>query len=244
MIRIEREACPSCLGSAPPEGDRYKARQVVDALWRMQHRKCCYSEMYLPDNGHGKAVEHFHPKSVFTWQRNEWQNLLLVCPQCNGKKREHFPVMLTDNEDETKVIYASVPSDGTPAIMDPSLPCEYPEEHLAYVIDDVDPLYGQVIPRNDSIRGKVTIDVTGIDDDVFLRERFDRLNETLEVQYRNLLRADKDDDADGIAACLSAFLAYVGPRAKFAGLAREFARKKRLDQRFGLDIPEPGPALE
>lgn len=241
MIRIQRTDCPPCLVDAPSAGDAYKKKEVVKALWKMQHRKCCYSEMLIPNEGHGKAVEHFHTKSIFSWRRNEWRNLLLVCPQCNGRKRDRFPVMLTDSENETKIVYLQRPSNAPPAIIDPSDPSEDPEQHLTYVLDDRDPLYGQIIPRNNSTRGRVTIKDTGIDDDVFLRERFDRLNDTLDVQYRNLLRARKNGDPDAQNACLATFSDYLKSTEKFAGLARAYARYKKLDKYFGVQVPGSVP---
>lgn len=238
MIRIERSPCPDCLTDAPSEGTRYRREQVVRALWKMQHGKCCYSEMRLPKSGHGKAVEHFHPQALFHWLRNEWCNLLLVCPQCNGRKSDRFPALLTENEDEVKVIYLQAPSDDFSAIIDPSDPGDdNPEQHLTYVLDDTDPFYGQVVPRDESLRGRATIEVTGIDDDVFFRERFDVLNEVLDGQYRNLLRARQNGDDDAVNAARASFEDYIKPTAKFAGLAREYARRKKLDEYFGIEIP-------
>lgn len=243
MIRIRRTDCPACLTDSPDEGDAYRNREVVEALWQMQHGKCCYSETLIPQKGHGKAVEHFHPKSIFAGRRNEWGNLLLVCPQCNGRKSDRFPVMLTENEDEAKVVYLTAPKDGSPAIIDPSAPGEEdPEAHLTYVLDDADELYAQVKPRDESERGKLTIDVTGIDDDVFLRSRFEQLD-ALVTHHHLLLRAEMGRRAGGsedpVRAQLDWFEASMRDTAQFAGLAREFARHKRLDQRFGLDIPGP-----
>lgn len=208
----------------------------------MQHGKCCYSEMPIPKEGHGKAVEHFHPKSIFKWRRNEWRNLLLVCPQCNGRKSNRFPEMLTENKDETKIVYLQRPSKALPAmIIDPSDPSEDPEQHLTYVLDDRDPLYGQIIPRNNSARGRITIKATGIDDDVFLRERFDRLIDTLDVQYRNLLRARKNGDSAAQNAYLATFSDYLKSTEKFAGLARAYARYKKLDKHFAVQVPGAMP---
>lgn len=237
MIRIERTSCPACLTGSSSARNRYRKKKVVTALWEMQHGKCCYSEVSIPPTGHGKAVEHFDAKSVFIWKRNEWENLLLVCPQCNGKKSDYFPVMLTDNENETKVVYLSVPSSKTRAIIDPSSETEDPENNLTYILDNANELYGQVIPRNGDVRGRTTIDVTGIDDGVFYRQRFDLLNETLDVQFRNLLRAAKSGDAERIELELKPFRDYVQSDRPFAGLAREYARVKKMDQRFGLEIP-------
>jgi uncharacterized protein (TIGR02646 family) len=239
MIRIVRSACPPCLENAPTTGTAYRKRQVVEALWRMQYKKCCYSEMPIPQEGHGKAVEHFQPQGTFSWRRNEWRNLLLVSPQCNGKKSNQFPVMLTDNEDEVKVLYLTTRSTDRPAIIDPSDPASDPEEHLTYVLDDGDPLYGQVIPRERSVLGHVTIGVTGIDDEFFLRVRKARVLEVLDVTYRNILIAENDENTASRDAQLATFGLFVEATAPFAGLARQYARRKKLDQRFGLVIPGP-----
>ena len=205
----------------------------------MQHGKCCYSDMSIPKEGHGKAVEHFHPQSIFEWQRNQWDNLLLVCPQCNGTKSNQFPVMLTDNEKEVKVVYLRTPSAGKAAIIDPSEPSIDPEEHLTYVLDDSDPLYGQVIPRRGSVVGRETISVTGIDDEYFLRKRKLRLLEVLAVQYHSVLVAEANQDAPARDSYLARFGQSMRATTELAGLARQYARYKRLDQKFGLDIPGP-----
>ncbi len=239
MILIQRTPCPGCLEHSPGEENAYRKREVVKALWEMQHEKCCYSETLLPAHGHGKAVEHFQPKSIFRWRKNDWSNLLLVCPQCNGRKRDLFPVMMTDNEDETNVLFVRSPTNAKKAILDPSDPLDDPEAHLTYVLDDRDSFYGQVIPKNNSTRGRLTIEVTGIDDHVFLKERVLRLIETLDVQYRSVLRAKVDQDDDALNARLTEFSGYLRSNAKFAGLARAYARYKKLDQRFGISIPGP-----
>ncbi len=238
MIRIQRTDCPPCLVDAPSAGDAYKKKEVVKALWKMQHGKCCYSEMLIPEKGHGKAVEHIKPKATFTWLRNKWNNLLLASPQCNGKKSNKFPEMLTENEDKANIVCLKRSSVVKPAIIDPSDPSDDPEYHLSYVLDNKeDDLYGQIIPKKNSRRGRLTIEVTGIDDDVFVRERFDRLNETLEPLHCSLLRAKKNGDQDELQTRLATYSDYLKPTARLAGLARAFARYKKLDKRFGLQIP-------
>ena len=56
MIRIVRAATPSVLltSSSPT---RYKDAKVIEALWVMQHEKCCYCEGYIPVSGAAKEVE-------------------------------------------------------------------------------------------------------------------------------------------------------------------------------------------
>ena len=93
MIRIKRQPCPSALEGVSSNANHYNKKEIVKALWDMQHMKCCYCECRIPQDGHLKAVEHFRPKSVYQELKNEWSNLLLACAQCNGKKRDKLPVM-------------------------------------------------------------------------------------------------------------------------------------------------------
>ena len=137
MISINRGDCPEKLAGGSSAQDRYAHREVVDALHLMQYGKCCYCELEISDEGHGKAVEHFAPKAVFEGRRNDWENLLLACAQCNGKKSDDFPVeMLTDELDEPKVMYLTKPTSGTPLVINPSDPSIDPEAHLDFVLDD------------------------------------------------------------------------------------------------------------
>ena len=102
-----------------------------------------------------RLLSTFVPKDKFKWQRNEWGNLLLVCPQCNGKKSNRFPVLLTDNDDETCVVYCDSPTPAPPAVIDPSDPAVEPEEHLTYLLDDTaPPFYGQISARGKERAGQ------------------------------------------------------------------------------------------
>ncbi len=56
MIAIERSSSPSILKEPEPDKDLYNRKEVVDALWAMQHAKCCYCESFIPAKGHLKAV--------------------------------------------------------------------------------------------------------------------------------------------------------------------------------------------
>ena len=139
MIRIKRSSCPAVLrgaaaDSAAADSDRYRHPDVVRELWEMQREKCCYCERKIPDTGHAKAVEHFAPKSVFKARRNHWSNLLLACSQCNGKKGSKFPVMLTENAHEEKILYVKKAGKNPPALIDPSGKIN-PEAHLDYRVD-------------------------------------------------------------------------------------------------------------
>ena len=236
MIAIKRAACPECLKDVSVEGTHYNKAEVVSQLWVMQREKCCYSECRLPNHGHGKNVEHFRPKDRFGWLKNDWENLLLVCPHCNGRQSNKFPTMVCGDEElQGVVVDISTPEEGEPVIIDPC--AEDPEEYLTYELDDTEELYGQILPMGACAKGMETIRVTAVDDDVFWRARHERLIGVLEVRYRNMLGHKKGGKDDALAAECSSFQAFLDDDAVYAGLAREFARAKSLDSRFGLHIP-------
>ena len=234
LIRIKRSRCPTVLRNAAADSDKYRHPTVVSELWNMQSGKCCYCEQKIPEEGHAKAVEHFAPKSVFKAKRNHWSNLLLACAQCNGRKAARFPEMLTINPDEVKLIYVKRPGKKVPALIDPSKKTN-PEAHLTYHVDPVADGYlaGQIFPRNGSPRGKATISVIRLDQTFFHRLR--------QAHFRTLVRTylalQEASDQDGRQAALLQFKNLISRGGVFAGLAREFARKWRLDVEYGLRIP-------
>ena len=75
--------------------DKYRHKEIKDALERMFNGKCAYCESQVTTTGYGD-IEHFCPK------RNqrcvnltfEWRNLLLSCEKCNdaGHKGIQFPI--------------------------------------------------------------------------------------------------------------------------------------------------------
>ena len=235
MIKIQRPECPAVLRGTATDSDQYK--DVVRELWEMQHKKCCYCERNIPDTGHEKHVEHFAPKSIFKELRNHWPNLLLACPQCNGKKGNKFPVMLTENANEEEILYVKEAKEaaGNPsALIDPSK--INPEAHLDYHVELSDVLFGQICPRGPSGLGKTTISVTGIDEVFFFKLR--------RAHVRRLSQAFIDLDAaidSGVDHLIAAAKDRIGillsDGSEFAGLAREFARKMRLDTEYDLTIP-------
>ena len=235
MIRIERSSCPAVLRGAAADSYRYRHPDVVCELWKMQREKCCYCERKIPDNGHAKAVEHFAPKSVFKARRNHWSNLLLACSQCNGKKSSKFPVMLTENPHEEKILYVKKARKNPPALIDPSGNIN-PEAHLDYHVELKDDLFGQVRPRGGSLLGKTTISVTGIGEAFFFRRRRSHVR-TLSIAFLNLDSAREIDDENRIAAARNHFENLLSSGSEFAGLAREFARKMKLDTKYGLTVP-------
>lgn len=238
MIKIKRSSCPKKLKKSKAV-NAYRLKIVVSALWKMQHKKCCYCEMNLPETGHGKAVEHFKPKVVFESFANDWENLLLACPQCNGSKSDKFPVELTDEQKETKVIFLKKNSKNKKAgrllLIDPSDNRVDPEKHIGFVVETTED-YGVPYARNGSPRGRATINTVGLDDNYYCRERREFMLEILEQTYFQLLAADLYDRQQSLDNSRQKFESYMAEDHRFAAFAREFARAKKLD-RFGIEIP-------
>jgi uncharacterized protein (TIGR02646 family) len=148
MIRIKRSATvPATLNSraaqtardnikqiaanGKPKSDEFRSlwgdRQVRQALWEMQSRKCAYCER-LRDVNRESDIDHFRPKAEVTgapghkgywWLAYQWTNLLFCCRHCNQTyKLNHFPV-----PDETR----RVSSENQPL-----------QEERAYLIDPCD----------------------------------------------------------------------------------------------------------
>lgn len=238
MIFIQRTKCPAALGDQAADGDQYNKPAVVHALWEMQHGKCCYCERKLPEKGHLKAVEHFAPKAIFKGLRNEWANLLLACSQCNGKKSDTFPVILSNQDKEDKVLYVKKVHGGDPGIIDPSL--VDPEGHLDFDFNALEwtDRFAVVMSKGGSVLGTETISTVGLYDPFYAKLHRDHYFGVISVHYTNLLQALFDDNPLRIQGQRAAFETLMAPETELAGFARAFARFKRLDQKpVELKIP-------
>ena len=221
MITIARGPVPAVLRNAPPDSEDYARPEVVQALWDMQCRKCCYCEQAVPDLGQGRHVEHFRPKSrdEFAPLRNTWANLLLACPTCNGQKGDQFPVDAA----------------GRAVLIDPSSKRIDPARHIEFVVDygDDDPT-GLPVPR--SPRGRATIEVIGLYLSHYVRERRRHFRTIVRPRYEALLNAKDSGDAEMWAVAKAQFEDLLSGLWPFAGFVRCFARRKQLD-RIGVAVP-------
>jgi len=238
MIFIERSTCPASLFGRSADGDHYNKPAVVHALWDMQYGKCCYCERRLPDKGHLKAVDHFAPKAIFRGRRNEWPNLLLSCSQCNGKKSDKFPMILSLEENEDKVLYVEHEHSGVAAIIDPGH--EDPEEHLEFDFtgEEWRDKWGAVRAKGGSVLGTETIATIGLDGPFYSRLTYDHYTKILRAYYTNLLQALKDGNELTIKGQKDSFELLMAPQSELAGFARAYARMKRLEEDpINLTIP-------
>jgi uncharacterized protein (TIGR02646 family) len=77
---------------------RYKQRDVKDALVQLYHQKCAFCEQKILEcRDHNledctQTIEHYRPKSSYYWLAFSWDNLLLCCHRCNQNKGSYFEI--------------------------------------------------------------------------------------------------------------------------------------------------------
>ena len=217
MITIRRAECPPVLRGRRKKGNLYNNPQVVEALWEMQYQKCCYCETRLPQGGPGAHVDHFRPKSMYARLKNAWHNLLLACGTCNLRKGNKFPVSAAND----------------PLLFDPTDENSDPEDHLEFFVDTDDEMFGLLRERNGSVHGRSTIDTLDLGNSFHVRKRRSRMIELMKY-YLEILAAG--DDTSRLQA-VQRLEQQLGANSEFAAFARDFARAKRLAERFDIRIP-------
>ena len=152
----------------------YGASIVKAALISAQHKKCCFCERLVGEDG---DVEHFRPKSAYCQQKGEtlvrpgyywlaydWDNLYLSCSTCNQRrKRNLFPLV---NPTKRAHLHNNDISVEEPLLVDPGK--EDPSQHI--VFRGAEPL-----PVAGSIKGKTTIDLVGLDRSILNYARLEHL---------------------------------------------------------------------
>lgn len=241
MIKIERADCPTVLKDTPSVGTRYNRKAVVKVLWEMQHGKCCYCEQKIPTEGHSKAVDHFQPQSQFNFLRNDWRNLLLACAQCNGKKSNKFPLMLTDNDNEAKVLFIKTSSRVRILLIDPSHPDVDPEDHIRFDfagLDSTEDEFGIIMAKNNSDLGNETIKTVGLSNNHYHKKRHSLYLEIIMPFYTTLLQTHFQGNDPLLGTAKTQFRLLMSAKHEFASYARDFARSKKLNEPpFALHIP-------
>jgi uncharacterized protein (TIGR02646 family) len=191
-------------------------KKVVEKLHTMQHGKCCYCEKKIDTVGNEQAIEHIRPQAQnqFPQLKNEWANLLHACANCNGKKKNQFPVDASNN----------------PLIINPSEPLIDPEDHFDFEVDDEEVSFGRIKAKSNFAQAEKTIEVIGLD---LVARRHDRCSIYIDLYkaYIEIVRAQAEDEITK-GQKIQAFEAMLGANSPYAAFARVFARKKNLDVRF------------
>ncbi len=198
MIFIQRSAAPEILnlvgqvkiraiceeydqGKRTFESDSfdkkvYGHQTVKQALILMQHGKCCYCESKIKHICPGD-VEHYRPKAEYRQQHNDaiqkpgyywlaytWDNLLLSCERCNRQyKKNLFPLLHPEKRAQCHKDDVCIE---TPLLINPTI--TDPKNHIGFR-DEIP------YPIDDSIYGKTTIKILGLDREALNESRRDKL---------------------------------------------------------------------
>lgn len=131
--------------------------------------KCSYCEnsmelveiqidYYRPINGALNTVDGIFHRELYKWLKNDSNNLLSICVECNRAKSNRFPVA-----GEVAFINASKKelTKEKRLLLNPYR--DYPEKHFSYSSD------GKIYPRTK--KGQITIDTLHLNRDSLIKER-------------------------------------------------------------------------
>lgn len=183
---------------------RYGHEDVREQLEELYHGKCCYCESLIKPVS-PEHVEHYRPKSEISgvnnsgyyWLGNEWENLMIVCPSCNGKKLTKFPVnnnrITTHPIDNTNninfnqiPIYSGYLNNERPLIINPEF--HYPENLMHH--DNI----CKLISIKDNKLAKTTIEEVGLNNDSLILKKqkiVDDIISDIEFQLYERYREDE-----------------------------------------------------
>lgn len=142
---------------------------VKKALIEAQYGKCCYCEWNVTPGAYGD-VEHFRPKGEvaeddthpgYYWLAYEWSNLLFACQKCNQRKRTFFP--LRDPSKRARSHHDDDFLREEPLLINPAE--EDPGVYISFRRDIA-------FPIEDNVRGRVTIEVVGLNRPALVESRF------------------------------------------------------------------------
>jgi hypothetical protein len=187
----------------------YKAER--NAILGNFFEKCAYCESRITVTQHIGDVEHYRPKARvrdmngsdvllpdsrrhpgYYWLVYDWRNLLPACEACNrpgsnpqglkSGKHDRFPVLGNHSDSPGKE------GEEDPLLLNPLIQDD-PEEHLIF-----DPETGIVAPKYGSQRGRVTIDLLGLNRDALVDARRDAARRArFELGYAEQLEKSNDN---------------------------------------------------
>lgn len=200
---------------------------VRAALEDLFHGKCAWCE--TPIGGSAPEVDNYRPRhdatglrgeiysDLYWWLAYEWPNLYLSCVDCNRSKWTRFPI----EDEKDRAVNPGEERRERPLLLDPC--SDFPERELIFGRD------GRVVPAPDSERGRVTIEIFGLNRPSLVDQR---------LRVLLLLNAL----ATGVQnkAGYDEILLQCGHAAPFAAVSRQFVGQLILSGQ----MPAPSPAPE
>lgn len=208
----------------------YGSAALKKALWRMQHKKCCYCEKRVAEPA-TMPVEHFRPKARvrnddktfspgYWWLTYDISNLYFACSNCNVMKGDRFPLC----RGATRLVPQEHPSqvDEKPLIIDP-------KDHLKGRLRFIRFAGKWHLAANpNSPSGRRTLQEIKLNRDALQEER----NEYVKLQLRPVLkryrRARKEGDTATRDEAIEDAQRLTRAAAPFALLARAYFRAKGI----------------
>jgi uncharacterized protein (TIGR02646 family) len=185
-------------------------RSAAHELWRMQHMRCCYCEVFV--HREYNDVEHYRPCSLYWWLAWDWSNLLFACPRCNRKhKNDSFEL---ESGSRRLVAEEQPPGDERPLLLDPST--TDPREHIRYVL-----AAGKWIPTGRTPAGTHTIELLVLDSDPLVEHMTRYYESTIADAIHHLVRCVRDPRAPLEPEWQRTIARLTAPGAEFVGLAED-----------------------
>ena len=222
MINIKRAECPPQLIDPNPEGEAWSRPLVRKTLWKMQHEKCCYCEAKIKLHGPTQNIEHHYPRKKYPEQKNNWNNLLHSCADCNQDKSCDFPLN----------------AEYVPLIINPSDDNIDPEDHITFNLAVENPEFlGVPYAKNDSEFGEESIRLLKLDLEEKCIDRAVYLKDYIYDAYLKLVISFRSKDIQDFEDAKYEFEKLLSSKKIYSAFTREFARQKQMDITFGITIP-------
>jgi uncharacterized protein (TIGR02646 family) len=208
----------------------YGHSSIKQALIQAQHKKCCFCERLIGDDG---DVEHFRPKSAYKqkgqrlerpgyyWLAYDWDNLYLSCGPCNQRQKKNlFPLAypVTRAQLNNNDIILEDPLFVNPGEEDPS-------QHISFRGEVPYPIPG-------STKGQPTITALKLDRDILndARLRHLKMQKALYEIIQLASKKPKNDDwqafHDQAAQAQKMLEEAISDHAEFAAATRAALQDK------------------
>lgn len=165
----------------PFNKDVLDAQSALQELKRIQHNKCAYCETFL-EHTPGRFVSHYRPLSnavdpyhntenleSYAWFAYEWQNLMLICKDCDSNKLNFFPISGRSALELSSWRAAQLRE--MPLLLNPFE--DNPSEHLMFDADGVASATSEC--------GKATIELLSLNRPVVFLKRKHKINSVIEL---------------------------------------------------------------